>query len=463
MTRYNNSNTDEINFQEWKKRVEDECKARCEEAISSITAHYGAIILYAQQQHDAARQQHDAMLRQLEATFDDLSDVLPIILGYFKPKHIMRNRRVCKKWKEAARKTIVPLTDFHLFSRDRYNGMRVMATVMPNLQQITIDSLGTGNKWSDGEDPDEPWARYYADQTSHDIGIISNFSKLRILNISSLSLNGRYPLLFNSFPLLQKLSIKSCNHIKWDLEMLAGLPSLKELNCDHHSRYVTGNINSLRVLKDTLEKVIIHCNNVEGIVVDLADFPRLKELDLFKTDVTGDIRDIGDNHFPSLEQLTLPKGVYGGTGYKFQRISDASDVVRAVYRFYKQRQMLKMNNSWWLRLLADSPDCYENQGWYLFLSDHDSPRQHVIRDEDTLPYYICLVQVGYRIGYRWTTYGGEPCEVNWLDPEPDSESSDYEKYIEELQVIQRQVGLYRGFHQPPTEEEYHRLVDGYNG
>jgi hypothetical protein len=118
-----------------------------------------------------------------------------------------------------------------------------------------------------------------------------------------------------------------------------------------------------RYLKDTLEKVTILCSNVEGIVpMDLADFPRLEELDLFKTAVTGDIRDIGDNDFPSLEQLTLPKGVYGGTGYKFQRISDAPDVVRAVYRFYKQRQMLKMNNSWWLRLLADSPDCYENQG-----------------------------------------------------------------------------------------------------
>jgi hypothetical protein len=44
--------------------------------------------------------------------------------------------------------------------------------------------------------------------------------------------------------------------------------------------------------------------------------------------------------------------------------------------------------------------------------------------------------------------------VNWLDPEPGRESNDYEKYIKELQEIGGQVDIYRGFHQPPTEEEY---------
>ena len=73
---------------------------------------------------------------------------------------------------------------------------------------------------------------------------------------------------------------------------------------------------------------------------------------------------------------------------------------------------------------------------------------------------IRFVQAGPRIGYRWQTryHGGYPCEVNWLDPEPNRESSDYGKYIEELQVIQCQVGLYKGIHQPPTREEYNRLI-----
>ena len=46
------------------------------------------------------------------------------------------------------------------------------------------------------------------------------------------------------------------------------------------------------------------------------------------------------------------------------------------------------------------------------------------------------------------------CEVNWLDPEPDRESGDYEEYIEELQKIESRTWHYRGFYQPPTQEEY---------
>ena len=137
-----------------------------------------------------------------------------------------------------------------------------------------------------------------ANWAAHDIEVISNFSKLRILEIDSttmigtrlpLLLNGRYPFLFNSFPLLHKLRISHCYYLKWDLEMLAGFPLLKELYC-WQNRSLTGNISSLRVLKDTLEKVkIFSCENVEGKFMDLADFPRLKKLDLYKTAVTGDI------------------------------------------------------------------------------------------------------------------------------------------------------------------------------
>ena len=52
--------------------------------------------------------------------------------------------------------------------------------------------------------------------------------------------------------------------------------------------------------------------------------------------------------------------------------------------------------------------------------------------------------------------------VKWLDPEPDRENSDYDEYIEELEQINSEVYMFRGFHQPPTEEEYHRLWGEYN-
>ncbi len=376
-----------------------------------------------------------------------LEDIMANILGWLCVEEIMGKRRVCKKWTEAVKKTIVPLSrlGLNLNNVENYNAMEVMTRAMPNLQQITICGLGNYHKWSDGEDPDEEVAARTADRTTHDIEIITNFSKLRILNINAVYLNGRYPNFFN-FPLLQKLSIKHCGLLKWDLEMLAALPLLRELDCEYNN-CLTGNIGSLRVIKDTLEKVKMdRCYRVEGNFMDLADFPHLKELNLFGSDVTGDIRDIGQNDFSSLEELILPHGVYGGHGYELQRISDAPDVTRIVYLFHKQRPGLIDIASWYVQLSEDSPDWYESED--LFLT----------------PFYIRLVQAGSRIGYRWQScyHEGSPCEVNWLDPEPNRESSDYGQYIEELQKIENEMGSFRRFHQPPTEEEYERLWEEFS-
>ncbi len=385
----------------------------------------------------------DASLTEASAGDDGLStELLANIFGFLDgPEDIMQKRGVCKKWKEAVKITIVPLTDFRVCSVEKHNAVNVMARAMPKLQQIKLGNIGYHHKWSDGEDPDEERAARTANFSSHDTEIISNFCKLRILEISG-GWNGRYPFLFNSFPLLQKLSIKYCNYIKWNLEMLTGFPLLKELECWNNHR-LTGNINSLRVLKDTLEKVKIHDCPVEGNFIDLANFPQLKELNLLYTAVKGDIRDIGEHDFSSLEELALPIGVYGGRGHEFQRISDAPDVIRAVYLLKKQRPSLPIPETWYATLSGDSPDWYDSA------------------DDETPPFYICFVEAGSRIGYRWETNHDSPCEVNWLDPEPDRDSSDYGKYIEALRNM-TEPEMYRGFHEPPSEEEYNRLYEEYN-
>jgi hypothetical protein len=377
-----------------------------------------------------------------------LEDIVAIILGWLCVEEIMGKRRVCKKWKEAVKKTIIPLSDFYVNSPKKYNAMNVMTRAMPNLQRITIGTLGhrqiwSGpHKWSDGEDPYEEVAAETADNISHDIEIISNFNKLRVLDISTSDLNGRYPFLFNSFPLLQKLTIYISNYLVWDLDMLAGLPLLKELRCLGNER-VTGSINSLRVLKYTLEVVKINiCRQVEGNFIDLADFPHLKVLNLPLTAVTGDIRDIGEHDFPSLEDLDLPSGVYGGYAYEMQSISDAPDLIRAVYLLKKQRPALIMS-SWSGKLSEHSPD------WYDSADD----------DDDTPPFHLRFIEAGSRIGYRWETEYDIPCEVNWLDPEPESGSREYEDYISDYQHIQGEISLYRGYYEPPTEEQYTLLYE----
>jgi hypothetical protein len=200
------------------------------------------------------------------AVVEQLDDnVIAIIFGCFPPEDTMRMRCVCKKWREAAKTTIVPMADFGVNSVVKYNAIRVMTTALPNLQQITICRLGNGHKYSDGEDPDEEMATAFAHFTTHDINIISNFRKLHRLNIE------RYPALFN-FPLLEMLRISLCCNFKWELEMLSGFPSLRELDVECN-RSLRGNIGSLNVLKNSLEKVkIIDCNNVEGNFMDLLTF-----------------------------------------------------------------------------------------------------------------------------------------------------------------------------------------------
>jgi hypothetical protein len=382
-------------------------------------------------------------------TIDQLEDnLLANVFGFLDgPKEIMGKRRVCKKWKEAAKKTIVPPTKFLVNSWQKYQAMGVMTRALPNLQQIVLCDLGPRIKYGEGEDPDESHAARTDDYIPRDVRIISNFSKLRVLKIWEADLNGRYPVLFN-FPLLQDLNIQYCKYLKFDLDMLAGLPSLKEFY-SYDNNCMTGNISSLRVLKDTLERVIIeYCDHVEGNFMDLADFPHLKELRLDDTAVTGDIRDIGGNDFSSLEeQLILPNGVYGGASYELQRISDAPDLVRAVYLLNKQRPTL-LDIKEWIgfdaavgKLSEDSPDWYRSAASYR-----------------SAPFYIGLVQAGSRVGYRWENKFSNSCEVNWLDPEPDRESSEYEKYTEELLEAEGDLEMYRGLNQPPTEEEYNRLL-----
>jgi len=359
------------------------------------------------------------------------------ILGFLSYRDIMRSRICCRKFRDAARNTIVPWVD--------------------DSRPYSIMRESGEHKYCDGEEPNEEMAANTSNYTTHDIQIISSFRKLRSLVFSSVPLNGRYPSLFN-FPLLQTLTITSCYNLRFDLEMLSGLPSLKELRCSCSRNAMTGNIKSLRVIKDTLENVDFwRCGNIEGDFMDLADFPRLKALKMSNCSaVTGDIREIGESDFPKLKTLELGSGVIGVKYHEFQRISDVPSAVEATLRL-KQRDPplihhLGFGGCYW-NLSRDSPDWYDSNGE----GGYPPP-----------PFSIDFVRVGSRIGWRWRAEniynrGSNSCEINWLDPEPDRESNCYDVYIRELQSIQEDIFCFEGYHQPPTEEEYKRLCEEYYG
>ena len=414
-----------------------------------------------------------------EETADEVSsDEVAIIFGFLSHVDIMRARRVCTTWRDAAKKTIVHSTEFVVNSVRSYNAMRVMSTALPNLQQIALHDISPRNKYSDGEDPNERRATVTANHTTHDINIISNFKRLQSLEICNVqsrtgftpstsrfrsiwdidnsSLNGRYPVFFN-FPLLKQLAIYNCGHLKWDLEMLEGLPSLKEIDC-RDNPHLTGNVGSLRVLIDTLEKVDFdHCPEIRGDLMDLADFPRLKVLHLRRTKVTGDIRDIGEDDFPVLESLGLPRSVYGGMYCEFQLISEVPSFMQAIHLLLQRtptlfkEDLLTRAFSWCLS--EDSPD------WYDFV-EYDNIYGYL-----EPPFSLQIVQAESRLGWSWCSSDGDSCEINWLDPEPSRDSSGYEDYIEELQPIERSIDIYKGHHQhqPPSEEVYNRLCEEYMG
>ena len=367
------------------------------------------------------------------------TDEIALIFSHLSIENIMC-ARVNRKLRDAAINTNVPNLDiiFNVNSVKKYNALAAMASALPlGLQQIEIGGLNeNGQKYTDGEDPSEIGSS--GNFFSHNIDVLSNFRRLYELRVSSWSLlNGRYPCLFN-FPHLEKLHLMSCC-LKWDLDMLKGLPSLKVLECTQGK--VTGNIKSLSVLKDTLATLdLSNVRGVQGNLMDLSDFPHLTYLRLFGTAVKGDLREIGESDFVALEDLRLPRGIYGSCSRSFQRISDAPDLVAAVYDVLNHHPKLNMDY-WQASLSRDSPDRYEGMGYRL------QP-----------PFDITLVKAGPRRGWRWF-WRYYPCQVNWLDPEPILGNSAYEKYVEELEEINKGSDLYRWYSLlPPTEVEFRRMT-----
>ena len=126
---------------------------------------------------------------------------------------------------------------------------------LTDLQQLILSEPGEGEKFLSFQEGEHPISRIrFGPPPPHkfDLSIISKFKILQQLYLENLDdLNGIYPFLFQ-FLNLEKLRIYGGNFLKWVLNMLSGLPILQDLYvADNH--HLTGNIKSLRVLKQTLK------------------------------------------------------------------------------------------------------------------------------------------------------------------------------------------------------------------
>ncbi|CAB9529120.1 expressed unknown protein [Seminavis robusta] len=88
----------------------------------------------------------------------------------------------------------------------------------------------------------------------------------------------------------------------------------------------------------------------------------------------------------------------------------------------------------------------------------DSPERYSVPNgAPPPPFSFDFVEVGPRLGWRWTNEKqGGCCEIQWLDPEPyEGGFDDCTVYLKRYSEIrQEDVNSFRGFLQPPTREQY---------
>ena len=396
-------------------------------------------------------------------------DEISSILGFLTWKDILR-ARVCKKWRDAARLTIVPpsrnaldeicwkdVPDYYVRNRGAALALEWLSDALPGMNAINFDfTLGETDNFeiAQGEGFDDPMDEIEIAEVEGvenqddpmdeharpiDLSVLSQFHGLQRLFLKEIHLIGRMPFLFH-FQHLKTLELVWKPSLQWDLAMLSGLPSLEHLRASFNDS-LTGNIQSLRGLRETLVCFDVYdSHEIEGNLHDLADFPKLEKLNLFGTKVTGDIREIGPTDFTVIKNVQLPDGVYGGD-VVWQRVEDASVLM------YARCVWKKRNPS----LFTNSVCCLSNESsdFYPGTNADDS------RDP---PFTVEIVQAGPRLGWRWRNYHRSSCEVNWFDPEPQTEDEGYDDYLTELESIEKEVNFFRGFSKPPTRDQYQLLI-----
>jgi len=232
--------------------------------------------------------------------------------------------------------------------------------------------------------------------------------------------------------------------------MLAGLPSLKEFECERN-KLVTGSLKDLSVRKDTLETITLH-GTFSGTLTDLADFPHLKRLDLMHAKgISGSLLGIdadNDDLFPVIEKLRLPDTVVGGHRYEVMHIAQGKQLIKDLLPLRRKRPGLfrdDRNKEVYWQLSRESPD---------ILDPNQDPefqfRQYsffFVEAGDDSQY------LGWRWEQKWDYTPDHPLEVTWFGHVP--------KKVAKHFVPSGMGRFYKGYYEPPPANVYNRLQRSY--
>lgn len=398
--------------------------------------------------------QKRSKLNNIDAVGIALSDpnILSRIFAFFNWKDILRSR-VSRIWRQAARITVVPksinnvchIPDLYVNNREFALALDWLSKELPMISSITVCfNVYTTKAFeiATGDNPKLPLAKSASIDPPVNLCSISNFRSLKHLSINRASFNGSYSYIFD-FPELRTLELVDVGRLVWDLTMLQGLPQLEQLIAVRNT-HLTGSLSNVQILRKSLMKLsLTSCHQVQGDLMDLRDFPKLKEIGLTDcTSIVGDIRNVRVGDFPSVASFgKLPESVIGGSNLPY--IADAASIMNAWYILKKKNPLIlsssSVNGLSRLSLPIWSTERYINS----------------VHHTRFMPTCVEFVTAGPRIGWRWTNaVRGGSCEAIWLDPAPNPLEEGYDDYVRELRDVNRDVCFYKGFFGPPSKEEH---------
>ena len=364
------------------------------------------------------------------------ANLLARVLSFLGWKDVLK-ARACRRLREASLVTAIHDEVDIANSSGPHRDLGGFGAALPGMLRVRIPVIKV----------DEVSCRSVRDT---DISLLSSFRYIKSLALVRCSLVVQsFPKLFG-LTSLQTLKIEGVQDVRFGIANFSSLPNLKVIDCSV-CRGLSGSIDYLSHLKCCLEYLRIEsCGNIDGELTSaLGEFLALRHLCLRNTNIRGDIRIIQPRHFPSLKELDIAQNCHIFGSKPLMTTEEARDLFSAWHRILSHPRPLPISEvvKQKVDLHTSSPEYYR-------------PGRYT-RYERYPPLTVSFVLVGPRIGYQWRNKFGMTCDINWLDAEPDATHDRYyvayRAALRKLE-LEHQGSLYRGYSEPPTEEEWRQIV-----